>query len=431
MRTVALCLSLLCLGLAACQGGRDERPLNAALRASVDFQTSVTNKADLPSLHSPCDWIETFKLGEQYYALSDTGARYFLAMLPAGELAAQNVVIDGEAPEARYFSLHTYNGHTHRVDSLADHEILKPALLQIPLLQPDQPAEYTIRAGKAYQLQVSPTQRPEQREKQTLYAGQPLADDALLSRRFLLYRVYDAAGDPSLPRLSLQTDNGLLAFSQLEDSQACAAHHQQQQQAFTQTGNNAEPANSSSGRFFRFVGLNDGSEGSFVNDHIEYMFARPLRIPSRVYWVRAKAPRWMRPSLLGLAKVETRFWSLCQNPRTAMPVAGCINDHEAQLDSDGYFNVLISTEEDKPSQLLNNQAVDWLPWGEQDAALTVYRQMLHSPRYQSAIAHAQPGLEAFSMGLDYPRARSCSTQQLNEASSTDLEALFLSCERYP
>ncbi|MGH7819862.1 MAG: hypothetical protein ACREQ9_08825, partial [Candidatus Binatia bacterium] len=162
--------------------------------------------AQVPDL--PCSWPIVSDPDTVNVAFPDEAAIYWLAEVPS--IPGARVRIEGEVPDARYFSFHSYDAAARPIDGIADYEIS-------PVGDGSDPSKLPVAAvGTAYEIYVSRAGLRNPREPNTLYAGDmPLGSARVPNPRItLLYRVYVPAagkypdGGVGLPRITLETEDG-------------------------------------------------------------------------------------------------------------------------------------------------------------------------------------------------------------------------------
>lgn len=116
---------------------------------------------------------------------------------------------------------------------------------------------------------------------------------------------------------------------------------------------------------------------------------------------------------------QVRYWSLCNYaPVFVAPGLGpantdCLFDEQIPVDEDGYYTIVVSLAEDRPSNATTKCGVAWMDWtrkgdgivGGHDRLIQLYlRQQLPSPTFAEAIENVRtPGTEQDVTGDYYPR----------------------------
>ncbi len=381
----------------------------------------------LPTLEQGCGWFEVFLHQGTHYALSDTAARYWVALGPSNPAPETRLRISGEYPDARYFSFHVYDRQLQSQDALADYEI-PPSGIQA------NPYRDTVRVNRpllgfpSYAATLEFAAKPAQPAAGTLYFDATRTPD---SSSLVLLRSYAPVTTP-LPRLTLQTPQGDLVPPSPATDVACATEMARLQAVYL-TPPAPEPPSSSADRvpYMRvFRGTDSSGEGLLINRHNAYLYALTELQPGRAVVLRARAPTWTDDARLLslLIAPELRFWSVCQYSLQQMPVPGCISDFQAKLDNTGFFTVVISDPLDRPERFLARHDVNWLPWGDDPRGFPTYRHLLPNPDFEQAIQNVTTGEAAATVMQEYyPRIRYCSTALLDSLSNSSGEEVLQAC----
>lgn len=377
-----------------------------------------------------CSWPAKFEADSTNIAFPDDNANYWIARFvvsPGSELQ-----ITGTYPHARYFSFHVYDPSQAPVDGLADRD-----------LDPDAAGENPFREDGAphgtFSARVVWGDPPAVRAPNTIYAGR--GDGSVNATETMLYRVYvgdDPAsieGSVPLPRLTLRTNDGSVEVP----LGACEPLPPSTQDAVSDTIARANmpnevprglpyPPEQSPPRFVKFWGTAhefarrspQGAQyapknGGFLSNlHINYLYALFSRKEGDMFVMRAKAPTApdTRAGVPVSAERDLRYFSICQNELATQRFVGCLYDAEVVVDPDGYFTVVVSDPEDRPSNASN-----WLPWGGAyyDGNI-IYRHMLPAAGFEYAIQRVPYGVdEATVMGEYFPRLKPCSKAAFESA----------------
>jgi hypothetical protein len=273
----------------------------------------------------------------------------------------------------------------------------------------------------------------------------------------LLYRIYVPAsglppdGGVALPRISLETEDGSTTLFALGD---CGPVNPSTGNAVNETVRRSSAPEEASlvpypfavdpPSFGRFYGLPDtarrlasavpynltgqsipksalteGSGGGFYsNVHNAYMTGAFSRNFGNLYVVRAKAPTFEGdPRLGGNGTPQLRYWSVCTNDFPTQRFVGCLTDFRAEIGPDGWFTIVVSDEDDRPSGTGVGQGIDWLPWGGVYLdSLIIYRHMLPAPSFAEAIQNVGYYDDLAESMRDYaPRAVYCDPDTIEAA----------------
>nr|MBV6630855.1 hypothetical protein [Oceanococcus sp. HetDA_MAG_MS8] len=429
MRAVGLLYLAVGIGLAACGGG------GRGVESSSDA-LAVSEALDAVELAAGCHWFEVFREGEDYFSLADSSARYWVALGPTQPEPGTRLVAEGVYPNARYFSLHLYDGNAQSRDALADVDVdpgqgFNP--YRFPELIPD-----ALTPGGSYSVAVEfgPAPLRESRRANTLYRGRLLAADARQRRSILMYREYLAQDAPVLPELVVETPSGQQPLAEVEDVAACAGIREEYRRAYlgldqAAVGPPRVPADDPP-RMRKFQGAIGQGEGAFVNRHVSYLYALPEYRAGEVLLMRLLAPRVpAEQTLLSplLQPAQLRFWSVCQQGLLTAPVAGCVHDVDAALDANGYATIWISRADAMPNVRASALAINSLPWGAEDRGFPVYRHMLPEPRFAQSIQAVNGDDDVESTMQDYaPRLAQCHAAELDAVGASNSAELFAACE---
>lgn len=378
--------------------------------------------------------------------------------------------LSGDFAHARYEGFNTYGSVANEVgialDSLADSNIVPETGSTNPF------AAGARRDAKQrrYQISVSPSGAPDPnvgfRDTNVLYGlsiATPLARTAV--RQEIIYRVYvpdsgrDATGGVGLPIVELMTFSG----TTLRGDEACTALNVStsaptsatgllsadtyrqlvQLVQLVQLGDPAtHPAHSPPTwlRFFnpRFnvlasfwkgtaqdghIATLDSSvrKGLYGNIDIDYGVAAVSRAfggdPNghNVLVLRGRAPVTPHTSKAQsvMDDAQLRHWSLCQNesPVTTR-VSDCLYDEQVPVGADGFFTIVISLIEDRPTNATDSCGVAWMQWGSGDgvdrpqSGVLILRHMLPSPTFATTWAGVTTlGDESLKLGDYLPEGR--------------------------
>jgi hypothetical protein len=323
-------------------------------------------------------------------------------------LPGTRIRIEGDFPHARYMSWNLYDSAARPIDALSDAQ-----------LQPD--------PGGGYTAFIEFGARPAEPAPNTLYSGDSRGGT-------FLYRVYvpdpgqDAKGGVPLPKVSLEQAGGSGGAPGIDACRELQAPYAWQLNSLiesapampdpTDDGNGFPGRNPPRWRLFtNFCGSavdimfdnEDGEQfhpnayercgdgpGFFSNRDIAYIFTGTSRGFGEVLTLRGRAPR---PGQL-------RYWSFCHYEPATQRVIACRRDDRVKVGPRGYYRIVVSTAESRPTNARRACGVTWLPWGPQPQGLLIYRHMLPAPSFRRAIQHVgEPGNEKRALGPLYPRGR--------------------------
>lgn len=389
-------------------------------------QHLLTFPKDPVDLSRGCDWVNLTKSGLNR-ALPETNAAYFLAVLPSTPEPGTVVRVEGVRPNARYFSLHLYNGFGKLRDHLADADLtFKPAA-------PRDTYAVTVVYG------------PEQGKANTLYTGrEPFYAGGRSRRKLLVFRTYlappdNASGGPLPSLIVVKPDGTDFSLDDPKGAAACQTLIQNakaaQRRANDRTGRLLvnltalfAPAEPNWRVFHRRIGE---LYGRFINYDNAFMYAKFSKARGHFVVVQMQAPR-VSPGDRGSAQV--RYWSMCSNEPDTTRVVACLADSQVSTDSDGNAVFVVAPEHYAPAlKRIDNLPV--LPWSqpsrvERQTSLLIYRQLLADPGFKHAIANV--GLLQSAerqMGTYFPQASYCSLNLTELSTIGGAEELVRRCEQ--
>ena len=375
-----------------------------------------------------CDWSPVYgDTATQNLAFPEANTTYWQASPPQDVPAGAAVTIEGQFPNARFFSIGLYNSDYEPVSEIYDYQ-LTPTSGAKAFVSETQPAA-AGRYGQSYSAHIVFSAPPASPAPNTLYAqtGTGSASDGGGQHLYLLYRVYvpygnTASGDVPLPALSY---NGV-PFSGNTQTAAC-------QNVLSQFLQNllypvslksllAAATPPKAPQFSVYQGGKVPGENIGLNGANQYMSAS-LPLPAGyVYMVRGKAPSHTSPATAASGEAaEVRYWSICQNGTTSTQVSACVGDFQAIVDSGGYYNIVVSNQS-APQYADAGHGFNWMPFGPWSRATVIYRQLLAAPGFTGAIGSA-------AMGAYTPQLAICSTAQFESfaaAASTPAQ-VFQAC----
>lgn len=362
-----------------------------------------------------CSWPIKFEADTTNVAFPDDNANYWIARFAVSE--ETSLRITGIFPKARYFSFHVYDPSQAPIDGIADLEI-----------DPDQPGTNRFRGGDeggTYSVRVVAGDRPEAPAPNTIYAGERNRTETLIYRVYVSDDQDSIQGDVPLPDLHIETpagDASLPACEPLPPSTGgtvTEAVADSSMPGFVPRGL-PYPAGQNPPRFVKFWGTahefarrfgnaadyTPKNGGFLSNRHIAYLYALFSRQEGDLVVVRGKAPT--APDTRGgvpvTAERDVRYFSICMNELATQRYVACLRDDEISVDEDGYFTIVVSDPEARPSNAQN-----WIPWGGiyYDGNI-IYRHMLPSGDFAGAIQNVPYGVpEASTMGDYYPSIAYC------------------------
>lgn len=443
---------LLCAGLAlllqACYGG-------SAPPATAVQPLPVEPSPETRQLALNCAWLLRSDPDLLNIAFPDEAATYWVAAVPA--LPGTRLRIEGEFPDARYFSFNTYDPALRPTDALTDYQI--------------DPAEggnpYRVAAAEGrYVATIEPGAVPETRAPNTLYAGEiDLLGRAALPNPawVLLYRIYlpegSRSGGVALPSLHLEiagreTPVALQGCDPLPPEGVPSLLNDLIRDASDPglLGLLPFPLSPDEPEMIRFYGLPetlrgllsnavgfslplqaitaaDTGGGFLSNVDNAYVTTMMSRDQGSLYVMRARAPTYARdPTQAPLGDAQLRYWSLCTNEFVTQRYVGCLHDAQLPLDEQGWFTLVVSDPAQRPANTAEGSRIAWLPWGAAyPDSVIIYRHMLPSPHFAQAVQNVPYGVPAAEvMGEYLPDIAYCDRATI-EAAGDDAAAAFAAC----
>jgi hypothetical protein len=175
--------------------------------------------------------------------------------------------------------------------------------------------------------------------------------------------------------------------------------------------------------------------GFFPNMHNNYVRVALNRNFGKAVVMRARLPKspqtWHGQATLPTGSFETRYTSLClKESMRSTRVQDCVFDEEMPTDQRGFYTVVISRTEDRPSNPSEQCGRAWIEWSprgdgedeplrDPDFGLLGIRNMLPDPSFAEAIQNTQtPGDEKQVMGDYLPTVTYMSPADVENAGCT-------------
>ena len=447
--------------------------LNACTSSSTDStnggQSSSTATAESApkdaAISAGCSWLVVSNPDLVNVAFPDKAATYWVGAVPY--IPGTRLRIDGQFPQARYFSFTAYSPLLAAVDGVVDYTLVPKVPGTNPYLARN------VSAGGEYVAYVMPEPKPEQPAENTLYSGKfPITLGVSLPANplmLLIYRIYlpevNGSGGVPLPSLTLETADGATALLKL-DMSICqplppnivpGVLNQQIRESslpdplITLASTVPLPITQAQTEFVRNYGVPETvretvSNAIGVNVPIEaittstslnllnnldnaYLTALLSRDKGSLYVVRGKAPKYaLHPSDAPLGSAQLRYWSFCTNEIITQRFVDCLADFEVPLDDSGYFTIVVSDASQRPVNVTTVNGMGWLPWGSiyPDSEI-IYRHMLPSLNFPEAVQNIPFGAPAADVMGDYfPQITYCDRKTI-EASGSNPATIFSSC----
>ncbi len=409
------------------------RTLVAVAGATIGVLAAFPAPSSAIALEETCILpLTRFDSGTLNILYPDEAAQYWTAGYLG--LPGTRVRIEGQYPHSRYMSFNAYDPLLRPVDALSDVQI-----------QPDSGSTNPFAGGanrnaaqRDYTVYIEGGAKPASPASNTIYTG-----DLNLAGAFI-YRIYipdagqDEFGGVGLPRAFLEIPGlGDLEISLLDCSRLSKPSGQQLNDIFSSLGSSSQldivsPGGYPNPEFTKFVNLGvaavgvifgspgteeirdalqgplvdlAGSGGFASNIDNAYVSAVINRSFGQVAVVRARAPTFAdtRGGAATMpAGVDLRYFSMCQNEAATQRFIACRSDDQTAVDQNGYFNYVISTAPERPSNARLECGFTWMPWGPVARGLLIYRHMLPDPGFTESIQNATFRNERATMGEYLP-----------------------------
>jgi hypothetical protein len=331
--------------------------------------------------------------------------------------------VNGQYPDARYMSLEVYANATVNLFDMADYQIQPDAGSQNPTAAGPSTYDRTIPWGQNYTVYVIVGPKPATIPPNTIYVDPAqYASNQYAMIEYRLYSPFDGLtvgqlGGVPLPTVVEETPNGDVPIAQLAkpgicnfvvnirdvERQAVATLFDVLQQ-LPQHPNPIPPTPVPAAP--QWILYFEDSTTVLINEDNRYLYMLPSQKLGDMVIMRAKAPTFATQPGVG-PDPQMRHWSLCENAKSLESYA-CVYDETAAIDSDGFFNVVMSIPQKQPPNANHAHGFDWLEWGTTYNAVPILRHMLPSPNFnQSAFAMQQGQDPATVMGDYFPIATYC------------------------
>lgn len=441
MHTRTLVAGLLSGLLAAgCGSGSTSTPQadNSSSSSSGSSSGSGPTSGNIPpdnaSFQVGCDWFPAFDSQDHNVAFPETSATYWIAVGPSSPGADMQLQISGNYLDARYFSLHVYDGTGAAKDHLPDY-----------LIQPDSGSQSTFSAvtrrsgagsGGAYTAYLNFRAAPAVPAPNTLYRGTDLITTITGQKRsYLMLRVYvpgngtASDGGYQLPQLVLHSASGDVPLSRTPDAANCQALYDGFIQSSSAQHQTLVPSPPQNPPQFKAYGGDVLSKGYFRNQDIAYIYATTTLKDGPIQLIRGQAPGFTDQAG-GAAAPQLRYWSICQNDYDTQQVSACITDRDAVLDAAGYYTVVIADPAQRPANADAADGFNFLPYGPTaDTGAVILRNMLPNAGFDQAAQNVPSGGDpARVMGAYSPQASYCSRAVFEAARGQSPAAVFAACK---
>lgn len=411
-----------------------------------------------------CGWVAVSDADLANVLYPDEAAVYWLAAIP--HVPGLRLRIDGEYPQARYFSFNVYDPLLRPSDAIADAQIVPEPGTENPF------ATAGIAAGGHYRAWVNFGAKPETRAPNTIYSGSIAAGATALPNPLLTvlaYRTYvpvdGLRGAVGLPRLTVETADGGTTLGTLPDCDGPLLPNLGGG-VLPSLGLNPLLANTDYPEVLSalpyppaaypsktsvFYGLPDsylgivnnispvdvpiepsqipltGGGGFLSNKDNSYTVTAFGRDHGDIFVLRGRAPSWRGQPGVVFGNEQVRYWSVCQNEFATQRYVACAYDQNIPLDTQGFFTVVVSDAADRPANATAENGIAWLPWGFYPDGLLLVRQLLAADDFAEAMRNVPAGTPPVEIMGDYlPLSAHCA-RELFESAGTDPAVIFAAC----
>ncbi len=354
----------------------------------------------------------------------DLAAGYWQIVLGTSFPVGSHFRIGGQYPAARNFSWQLYNGQSQSLAFLPDFQIVPDKGSASPFNSINN-IESSVAPKGHYTLHVIFGTQPASLPPNTLYVDP--SKISLGSSPIFVYRIYNASGGLGvaahggvpLPGVVQETAAGDVALSALQTPLRCQAgfglRDGERRTVATLTDDFfANPLHPNpiaatpvpvAPPFILFP--TSDSTSYFVNLETRYLYVDFTQTKGDLFLMRARAPSYATQNGVG-ADPQLRHWSVCQNSSSTYETYACIQDQDANIGRDGYFNIVVSVPAKKPLNATHRYGYDWLTYGTTDSGRLIFRYMLPSPHFtQSAFNVPNSADPATIMGDYFPATTYC------------------------
>jgi hypothetical protein len=418
-----------------------------------DGAPPLSSTISLPSsFQLTCDWLPANGTptadGQNNirYGYIELAAGYYQFFLSPSFPVGTQFRIDGQYPKARNFSLQLYNGPKGGLAYLPDYKVQPDPGSQSPFTGINT-VDRAIAGGGHYTIHIIYGTAPAVVPANTVYVDAKQFSAG--SQAVFVYRVYNAYspytvaehGGVPLPPVYEQTAQGDVSLTSLNKPAICNAGIEQRNARRVVRAQLSDQLNAKPERpnpipaqpvpaAPQFM-LRDNPKDVLANSDNRYIYAQLSQTLGDLVLMRAKAPTFATGPGSG-SDPQLRHWSVCQNAYITVETYQCIEDTDMVLDSDGFFNVVISVQAKKPANADSAHKFNWLTYGTDREAAPILRHMLASPNFTQS-AFAVPSGDAANapaiMGDYFPVSTYCAASvfQAHTAAGETPKQVFADC----
>ena len=372
-----------------------------------------------------CNWLFESDAQTANIEYPDTNAVYWVAAIPDSIPSGDQIEVASTSATARYFSFAIYTEDGEAEGSASDAAIFGT----------DSTPANAVAAGQSYTVSVIYSATAAS-SGNTLVANPTKVSPRAPAHKYLLYRLYlptsGAADFGNLPVLTYVAASGTRTpLASTPDQASCNTILNNINKLLSGGGSSSGASSSSSSGGLTpapavkppKMAVYRSSLGLFLNKDSHYMDEKTNDTLGDMLIVRGKAPAFAT----GSQTPQVRYWSICSDEFHAPhKTVACLADQNAQIDADGYYNVIISVNTPPAGY---QSAFDYLPWGADAFGEPIYRQLLANPSFSQSIASSSIVLgPALSMGAYYPGTTYCSNSVFSSNLGAGAAAVFAACQ---
>lgn len=419
--TQLISLSLFsCLFMTACNNSDDDHNNTQITTPSIPETDCMWREAATSRSHTGTD--------PENFAYPDSNVNYWASQFTIPEGA--KIYLDADFPYARHTSLVSYTALGERVNSLRDVEIIPNAGVTNPFIV----GHNRLEKARGYQAEIKLGAQPAQPEKNTLYAPKTETNDvAVLYRIYVPNKGFNMQAGVSLPRFKVvlangqeKTGNEVCQVLKVKDQGISRAAVISKEQYNTWSNSQQTlgfPAQTIPAWYtayngtmnvaciFKLAGLQqcEGVPAERKLNHWatpdnEYVFATLSRDLGQVAILRAKAPT-TTPTYDNetiFKDADMRYWSICTNELASTATNYCLYDEQVtQRDAEGYYNIIVSLPEDRPSNATESCGYHYLEASPRGAGypdlgeksdninFLIMRHLLPNPNFKNVIQNTK------------------------------------------
>jgi hypothetical protein len=441
MKTISNIVGGLVTGMllfSAAMGASASKPADSVHSASSKHSKAKPNAAPL---QGTCDWtdgdnspLNPSQNSNLRFGLVDVAAGYYTFVISPYYPTGTTFRINGIFPDERYFSYQMYDTKGDLEGELPDYQIQPDAGSLNPAVSSNNVDHSTPRGG-SYTVYLVIGPAPANPAPNTIYI-----DPALFGGNqyaLFTYRLYnpfdnltvgDLGGIP-LPTVVEQTANGDVPISQLAKAGICNFYFGLRSTELLLISQTLDFLQQLPEHPFPVpptpvppppvftVYYADLPTTVHVNGDARYLYTYASQQLGDMLILRGKAPTYASQPGVG-SDPQLRHWSMCENSAQSSAAYACIEDNAATIDSDGFFNIVMSVPAKQPANAKPAYGFDWLTWGPTYQSVLIMRNMLPSPNFNQSAWAVPKGVDPATIMGDYlPVAAYCANSVFSKHTS--------------